>query len=452
MYTSTSRTRCTSSSRDLAVNFAATLDPTGKLPPVQTRRGKSLAFYSRSPKAVALSRIKYLTIQQAGRVLLAFYVQVARGKKARSWFSDAEIATMLPRSGGGSYSRHHIRRWRKILEIVGFIRTIEVLPGAPLPSRENPDEDKGFTDHAGRLVVEVNLAACAGLEAVWRNVVRGGWQEDRDAREAAEELRAELEAEEAEREAKRAQLAALDASPEPSPVDEARQLPEPDPQPSPAAASRQAPADPSRLEDARRDEAHGASEGKGNEACGGSERAITHAHGGAITDAHPSVNSGSPSENKTFDPGGADADRRAPCRAPETHAHAGTGRTAALTAAEPPRPTASAPPGLVETRATNEKSTSRTTMVGDVPRIPRAIADKLRQLGMPVAYGSVEGEGPAVSSPATLAPAVRGPSYRGQVDLLGGADLAPQGRHGERLPGGGFRLGVGGNRGGGYSP
>jgi|GEM_PF-2895502 len=203
--------RVSSSPRDLALLFAETLTPSGMLPEApRTRRGKSLALYSRSPKAVALARVEYLPIQQCGRSLLAFYVASARGARARSWWKDENIAGHLPRSGGGSYSIHHVRRWRRVLEDVGLVRSTYLRPGERLPGDEHPDEDDGYETTTGQTVVEVNMDALLGRGPLWRGPLRGlGWQDAREAREAAEELREDVAAE-----AERAPAAAPPAAPE----------------------------------------------------------------------------------------------------------------------------------------------------------------------------------------------------------------------------------------------
>lgn len=185
------------SPRDLAVKFTETLTPSGMLPePPKTRAGKSLALYSRSRKAVALARIEYLPIQQAGRSLLALLVQLARGARARSWMKDETIAELLPRSGGGSYSVYHVRRWRRLLEDVGLVRSSYVKPGEAFPSGEAPDVDGGgYETGTGGNVVEVNMEALLGVAPVWRGPVRSlGWKDELEAREAVAELGAELEA------------------------------------------------------------------------------------------------------------------------------------------------------------------------------------------------------------------------------------------------------------------
>ena len=176
---------------------AITLSPAGMLPepprtkPKHGKPGKSLALHSKSAKAVALARVEYLPIQQCGRSLLAIYVQLARGQRARTWLKDETVAELLVRSGAcTTYSVPHTRRWRRILEDLGLLRTTYVRKGEPLPLGTDPDLDEGLPSRWGQNVVEVNMDALLGLAPVWPRPMRGGgWQAAREAKAAASELR-----------------------------------------------------------------------------------------------------------------------------------------------------------------------------------------------------------------------------------------------------------------------
>ena len=189
---------------DLAVKFSETLSPGGMVPEPRrpARRGKpgaSLTLHSRNAKTAAERRVEFLPIQQGGRSLLAFFVQMGRGKAHRSWWKDESIAEVLPRSAGGSYSVQHVRRWRYVLALCGLIRCDYVAPGGALPDAEAPDADTGLETETGQMVVSVNMEALLGLGPVWDAPARGGYLDAREAKAAAVELREELETEAAAR-------------------------------------------------------------------------------------------------------------------------------------------------------------------------------------------------------------------------------------------------------------
>ena len=194
------------SSCTLAVTFTESLSASGMLPePRRPSRkpgqlGASLMLHGRNRKAIALARVKLLPFQQGGRQLLAFFVQMGRGKGHRSWWKDEHIAEVIPRSGGGSYSVQTVRRWRRVLDACGLIRCTYVPPGGVLPDAHNPDLDAGLETETGQTVVSVNMDALLGLAPVWEARPRaGGYLDAREAKAAALELREELEEEAAAR-------------------------------------------------------------------------------------------------------------------------------------------------------------------------------------------------------------------------------------------------------------
>lgn len=374
--------------------FFQSLDPTtGKLPEPRRRgrdgrpgTGASLMVHSKNPKHVALARVEHLPIQQCGRSLLAIYIQHGRGKRCRSWNNDETIADLLPRSGGGSYSVYHVRRWRRVLEDMGLIRGTWVKPNEAFPHRDRPDVDGGgLSTESGGRIVEVNLEALVGLRAPWPRPQRGlGWQDAREAREAAAELRDELEAE-----------------------------------PEPAAAQAAIEAAP---------------EGGG---------VITSADGRVITRAHSSSDLSFASQNYP-DPDRATSTGRETraVPAPETHANAGS-RDAPLEAARaaPPAPSPSGPlrPRGEREQRTNEEH-ARCQRLGAIPPTQDTAAWLASLVPKHVQAIVTETLGlrpPAASASSSRAAGPPGPAERApNVGLLFGArELAPIGRNGERPPG-----------------
>ena len=75
------------SSRDLAVMFQRTLDPTtGRIPePRSPKRGRyggaSLAVYSRSRKHRAIARVELLGLYQCARMFLTLAINLGRGDR-----------------------------------------------------------------------------------------------------------------------------------------------------------------------------------------------------------------------------------------------------------------------------------------------------------------------------------------------------------------------------------
>ena len=179
--------------------------PSGMLPE-PTRNGKSLALYSRSPKAVATWRGELLPLQQGARSVLALLIARGRGKRYRSWLYAETMAELLPRSGVVEhYSVQHVYRGLRQLHAAGLIRWKVVKPGETFPAGATPDVDGGgvFSESGGK-VYEVNMDALCGRGLVWRveaspTPTPRALLDDDDAADveaiaAVAELRAELEA------------------------------------------------------------------------------------------------------------------------------------------------------------------------------------------------------------------------------------------------------------------
>ena len=195
------------SARHLAMQFrSSALDPTTArlAAPVSKRRGRyggvSLAVHSRSRKEQARARVALLPLWQGCRMLLALYIQLGRGARCRSWWSDRHIAEEMNRSGKGTYSVDHVRRCRRLLEDVGLVRSTYVAPHSHygcadkcpcghFPNPKAPDVDGGGARAPkGGRVVEVHLAGILGAAALWEGPLREmGWADAREARELAGE-------------------------------------------------------------------------------------------------------------------------------------------------------------------------------------------------------------------------------------------------------------------------
>jgi hypothetical protein len=196
--------------RDVVLMFLAFLDPvTHRIPvprtPVRDNGygGQSLEVFSRCRKRRAQGRIKLLPLWPCARLLLALYVDIGTGKRCRSWRSDRSIVEILRRSGLGCYSLAHVRRCRKLLEDLGLIRSLYVPPhyvgacradgpckGGHFPAKDAPDVDGGGKRASkGGKVIEVHVAGILGEADLWEPPPRQtGWQDAREAREAAREL------------------------------------------------------------------------------------------------------------------------------------------------------------------------------------------------------------------------------------------------------------------------
>jgi len=441
MDSSTSSTR-RQSSRDHAIMFLESLDPTtGLVPEPRTPKrgrygGTSLRVFSPNRKYRAIAAIEHLRLWQCCRSLLRLYAKLGRGERCRSWRSDRAIAEILARSGLGNYSIHHVRRCRRLLEDIGLIRSTEVRPhshhgcaGADrcksghFPSAAAPDVDGGgLLAKSGGLVVEVNLAAILGEGPRWDGPVREmGWQDARDARDASDEV----------------------AKPEAST------------------------AGASALEDLGGDAIEGAASSPAAAAdpIGAPGGVIIGAQGGVITGAH-SCDLGFPSGNLSGDRGPATSDGPGPraVPAPEAHADAGScsaeacgsGRrserpshdpAAAARASQATRPpSGSDGPSREREPRTKGEQTPRQVLGVDQGAIPPADVKRLREL-MPSLDWSwasprvvpLRGGGGASSSGSAppAAPPARAPRLF--------EDLGPIGRNGERPAG--WSGGVGGPKG-----
>lgn len=154
------------------------------LPEPRTATGKPLRLYSRSPKASALARIKFLPLLPAARSMLELLVHLGRGKRCRSWeFVETMVESLFRSNLAGqgatrnfeeTYSVQHARRVLRQLYVVGLVRWVHVLPGGTFPRGETPDEDGGGRsagNHGGN-VYEVNMDALLGVGPVWTPAVR----------------------------------------------------------------------------------------------------------------------------------------------------------------------------------------------------------------------------------------------------------------------------------------
>lgn len=190
--------------------FLAFLDPvTHRIPVPRTPLrdngfgGQSLEVFSRCRKRRAHGRVKLLPLWPCARLLLALYIDLGTGKRCRSWRSDRSIVEILRRSGLGCYSLAHVRRCRKLLEDLGLIRSLYVPPhyvgacrsdgpckGGHFPAKDAPDVDGGGKRASkGGKVIEVHVAGILGEADLWEPPTRQtGWQDAREAREAAREL------------------------------------------------------------------------------------------------------------------------------------------------------------------------------------------------------------------------------------------------------------------------
>jgi hypothetical protein len=439
--TPTSNASRRQSNRDLAAMFLETLDPTtGWIPqPMTPKRGRyggtSLAVFSRNPKHRAIARVEFFPLWQCCRMLLTLYINFGRGERCRSWRSDESIAELMARSGMGTYSVHHVRRCRRLLEDLGLIRSTYVAPhshygcaGADKckaghwPSSRAPDVDGGgLRARSGGNVVEVNLTAILSMGPLWEGPLREmGWQDARERCEHDEPPAAP---------ASGPQLVALDGGG--GLVDEL----EDDDQAEAAAPAIAPPADPASAP----------------------EGGIMDAHGGVITDAHP-CDLGSPPGNLSRDPGAATsiAPRARALPGTDTPAHAGGFESethAALEAARAvqPAPSLSGPRRLEPDarshaheeptttsrprgeQRTNEEQAARQRLAVTAAMDPESLA-RLRKLcpDVDLSWASprvvpLRGGGGSSSSSAPPAPPARSPRL---FD-----DTGPIGRHGERPPG-----------------
>lgn len=184
--------------------FVQSLDPTtGRVPEPRTPdRGwgsTSLEIFSRSAKQRACNRVIHFGLWQGARSLLMILINLGRGSRCRSWYSDKRLSEFLKRSGRGTYSYHHLRKCRYALENAGLIRTTQVhahydgpcrkdgpCKGGHFPAKSAPDVDGGgLRAGKGGKIVEVNVAAILGTGDRWAGPLREqSWQERHEAAEA----------------------------------------------------------------------------------------------------------------------------------------------------------------------------------------------------------------------------------------------------------------------------
>jgi len=190
--------------------FLAFLDPvTHRIPAARTPvrdngfGGQPLEVFTKCRKRKANGRVKLLPLWPCARLLLMLYVDLGNGKRCRSWRSDRSLVEILRRSGLGCYSLAHVRRCRRLLEDLGLIRSLYVPPhyvgscradgpckGGHFPAKGTPDVDGGGKRASkGGKVIEVNVPGILGEADLWEGPPRqSGWQDAREAREAAREL------------------------------------------------------------------------------------------------------------------------------------------------------------------------------------------------------------------------------------------------------------------------
>lgn len=442
----TSNVKRRQSNRDLASMFLETLDPTtGRIPEPRTPKrgrygGTSLAVFSRNRKHRAIARVELFGLWQCCRMLLTLYINYGRGERCRSWRSDESLAELMARSGMGTYSVHHVRRCRRLLEDLGLIRSTYVPPhshhgclGADrcksghFPASGAPDVDGGgLRARYGGNVVEVNVAAILSEGPLWAGPLREmGWQ---DARERLEH----------------------DEPPPASPA------PSSGPQLVALDGGR---GDGVELEDDDQAEAAAAAPSSPAAAAPAPERVSMDDHGGVIMDAH-SCDLGSPPGNLSDDPGPATSigPRARALTGTDTHAHAGglenethdatleVARASAPVASPsgPRRPDADARRQASEEptttsrprgeQRTNEEQAARQRFGVTAAMDPESLA-RLRKLcpDVDLSWASPRvvplrgGGGSSSSSAPPASPPARAPRL---FD-----DDGPIGRHGERPPG-----------------
>ena len=198
-------------SRDPVAMFLESLDPTtGRLPePRAPKRGRfgggSLAVFSRDPKRRACARLDHMQLWHGTRLYVKLLINRGRGKRCRSWGSDAEMAECMTFTAGCHYSEAHATRCRKQAEDFGIIASNYVPPHSPrgcigadkcscghFPNAKAPDVDGGgLRTNIGGRVKEVNLAFLLGEGDRWPGpkrffIHRGGCSEAVDAREEPE--------------------------------------------------------------------------------------------------------------------------------------------------------------------------------------------------------------------------------------------------------------------------